>query len=57
VAALAADVECLLDDATLRAAMGDAAVAYATTQSEVLDRIFAALSPALSRAAGASPCP
>jgi 3-deoxy-D-manno-octulosonic-acid transferase len=57
MAELAADVESLLDDATLRARMGDAAAAYAMTQTEVLDRVFAALSNSLSRAAGASPRP
>jgi 3-deoxy-D-manno-octulosonic-acid transferase len=57
VAELTAGVEALLNDATLRAPMGEAAAAYATTQSEVLDRVFAALSKSLARAAGASPRP
>jgi 3-deoxy-D-manno-octulosonic-acid transferase len=57
VAELASNVERLLDDAALRRPMGEAAAAYATTQTEVLDRVFAALGPALSRAAGTSPRP
>ena len=54
---LATAVEDLLDDGQRRAQMGVAAAAYATTQTEVLDRVVAALAPLLSRAAGKTPEP